>query len=270
MVLVGPLYDQIGSIRLITDSAGSTSTATKITYDPYGNVVSTSGSLTSPFGYSGQYTDGESGLIYLRARYYQPSTGSFLTVDPAVAVTRHPYQYAAGNPLRFTDPTGRDLCETSITGCSGSGSSGSPPPPSSGAQFLDVGNGGPLGIAYAEPTGDGQVIWTVQVLDVFKTTNYVYSVFVNGVNAVGPTEATASAYGRNQRSDAVNCQSGDVVMVTIDVAGGSGSTAEAYCFQSETNKQTQPSYQPQPTNNPWGVVDPWLASWQSGCDGLIL
>jgi RHS repeat-associated protein len=38
--------------------------------------------------YAGQYTDTETGLQYLRARYYDPSTGTFLTRDPLEAQTR--------------------------------------------------------------------------------------------------------------------------------------------------------------------------------------
>jgi RHS repeat-associated protein len=53
----------------------------------------------------GQYTD-PTGLIYLRARYYDPSTGQFLTIDPDVDSTRTPYAYTAGNPLNATDPSG--------------------------------------------------------------------------------------------------------------------------------------------------------------------
>jgi uncharacterized protein RhaS with RHS repeats len=49
-------------------------------------------------------------LYYLRARCYDPTTGQFLTVDPAVAKTRSPYAYVAGNPLNHTDHTG--LCYT--------------------------------------------------------------------------------------------------------------------------------------------------------------
>jgi RHS repeat-associated protein len=99
-------HDQLGSTRLVTDSAGSTLTATTITYQPYGAVVSTSGSLTTPLMFSGQYKDSESGLYQLRARYYDPATAQFLTVDPAVSLTRSPYAYVMGNPLNASDTTG--------------------------------------------------------------------------------------------------------------------------------------------------------------------
>ena len=99
-------HDQLANIRLITDSIGSTATATSRAYDPEGNVVSNSGSLTSPFGFAGQYSDIESGLQYLRARYYDRINSQFLSHDPAVAKTRSPYGYAADNPLNMIDPGG--------------------------------------------------------------------------------------------------------------------------------------------------------------------
>jgi RHS repeat-associated protein len=54
----------------------------------------------------GQYTSTDTGLIYMRARVYDPATAQFLTVDPFVGVTRAPYNYGADNPLNNEDPTG--------------------------------------------------------------------------------------------------------------------------------------------------------------------
>ncbi|MFI5004928.1 MAG: RHS repeat-associated core domain-containing protein [Solirubrobacterales bacterium] len=42
------------------------------TYDPYGNQTGSTGSKTTPLGYDGQYTNSDTGLIYLRARVYDP------------------------------------------------------------------------------------------------------------------------------------------------------------------------------------------------------
>lgn len=58
--------DQLGSTRGLLDAAGNT--AATYTYDAYGNVKSSTGSVSNPCQYAGQYTDGESGLQYLRAR----------------------------------------------------------------------------------------------------------------------------------------------------------------------------------------------------------
>jgi RHS repeat-associated protein len=54
----------------------------------------------------GPVVDAETGFQYLRARYYDPATGQFLTRDPIEAVTRSAYGYVNGNPLNLTDPLG--------------------------------------------------------------------------------------------------------------------------------------------------------------------
>jgi RHS repeat-associated protein len=98
--------DQLESTRLLTDSAGVVRGT--FSYDAYGNEVGATGSYSSPLGYAGQYEDAESGLIYLRARYYDPVTAQFLTRDPALASTRDPYGYIADNPLNGSDPSGKE------------------------------------------------------------------------------------------------------------------------------------------------------------------
>jgi RHS repeat-associated protein len=76
-------------------------------YGAYGTISNTTGTVTNPFQYAGQYTDAESGLIYLRARYYDLTTGQFLSRDPLSAQTREPYGYAHGDPLNAVDPSGQ-------------------------------------------------------------------------------------------------------------------------------------------------------------------
>ncbi|HXA28805.1 MAG TPA: LamG-like jellyroll fold domain-containing protein [Candidatus Angelobacter sp.] len=99
-------HDQLGSIRLLTDASGAAQAT--YSYDPYGNLTASSGSVANPFRFTGQYLDAESGLYYLRARYYDPVTANFLSRDPALWTTRAPYGYADDNPLNEADPTG--LC----------------------------------------------------------------------------------------------------------------------------------------------------------------
>lgn len=102
-------HDQLGSTRLLTDAAGETSAT--LSYTPYGAPEGHPGTATTPLGFAGQYTLGQSGLIYLRARYYDPGTAQFLTSDPAVEATHEPYAYAGDNPLRFKDPMGLNFAE---------------------------------------------------------------------------------------------------------------------------------------------------------------
>ena len=96
--------DSLGSVRGTVNSTG-TLTGTTV-YDAWGNPE-TIGGLTSatPFGYAGGYID-PTGLIYLINRYYDPQTGQFTSVDPAVAQTSQPYAYADGNPVSNNDPLG--------------------------------------------------------------------------------------------------------------------------------------------------------------------
>jgi RHS repeat-associated protein len=98
-------HDGQGSTRLLTDSAGTTQGT--YTYTPYGSTEGHTGTATTPLGYDGQYTSADTGLIYLRARVYDPQTAQFMSVDPAVADTGEPYGYAGQNPVNADDPSGR-------------------------------------------------------------------------------------------------------------------------------------------------------------------
>jgi len=99
-------HDQLGSTRLMTDSTGVAQAT--YTYDPFGGLASSTGTITNPFRFSGQYLDGESGFYYLRARYYDPATGQFASQDPLISTTREPYGYVRNNPTSGSDPSG--LC----------------------------------------------------------------------------------------------------------------------------------------------------------------
>jgi len=97
-------HDQLGSTRILSDQTGTVTGTYE--YADYGYQNTHTGTGTTPLGYAGQYTDPETGFQYLRARYYDPGTGNFLTRDPINPITRHPYSYTEANPLNTTDPTG--------------------------------------------------------------------------------------------------------------------------------------------------------------------
>jgi RHS repeat-associated protein len=99
-------HDQIGSTRALSDQDGHRIALSD--YDAYGNPVTKIDTKLNPFGFAGQYTDANSGLIYMRARWYDPRTAQFLTRDPLglAAGDQHLYGYAARDPLGVTDPTG--------------------------------------------------------------------------------------------------------------------------------------------------------------------
>ncbi len=97
-------HDQQGSTRLLTGTTGKNEAA--FTYSPYGETTGKTGTATTPLGYDSQYTSPDTGLIYLRARTYDPKTAQFLSVDPAEAESGEPYSYADDNPLNAADPNG--------------------------------------------------------------------------------------------------------------------------------------------------------------------
>jgi RHS repeat-associated protein len=125
-----PLYlhhDQQGSTRLLTSSVGKVEGS--YTYTPYGEVEAHTGAST-PMGYGGQYTSNDTGLIYLRARAYDPITAQFISLDPKLFETGTPYTYAGNNPMSAGDPSGlltEGLCvqggasiatiDVAVTGC---------------------------------------------------------------------------------------------------------------------------------------------------------
>ena len=80
-------------------------------YRGYGQIAQSFGATTpSYFGYAGQLTD-PSGLYYMRARWYDPISGRFLSHDPlrgqgAVPPSLNVFLYAQGNPANNLDPTG--------------------------------------------------------------------------------------------------------------------------------------------------------------------
>jgi RHS repeat-associated protein len=125
--------DQLGSNRMLTDSAGVVRGT--FSYDAYGNLIGSSGSYSTPLGWAGQYRDAETGLTYLRARYYDPVTAQFMSRDPALSSTRSPYAYVANNPLNASDASGRSVDDSDGGGPYGDVDT---------SGYGDVGSGGPI------------------------------------------------------------------------------------------------------------------------------
>ncbi|MEM1485595.1 RHS repeat-associated core domain-containing protein [Oscillospiraceae bacterium PP1C4] len=74
-------------------------------YDAFGNEENPEPLDSNPFRYCGEYFDKETGEIYLRARYYDPTTGRFGAEDPAKHGLNW-YTYCGGNPVLLIDPSG--------------------------------------------------------------------------------------------------------------------------------------------------------------------
>ncbi len=96
------ISDGLGSITALVDSNGNI--AQTYRYDSFGNIINSSGTITQPFTYTGREYDSETGLYYLRARYYDAKIGRFLQEDPIWGVNA--YSYCNNNPINWTDPLG--------------------------------------------------------------------------------------------------------------------------------------------------------------------
>lgn len=98
--------DGVGSVTSLSNAAGSL--AQTYTFDSFGNVTAATGSLTNPFRYTGRDFDNETNLQFSRARYYDQTTGRFLSEDPIGfdGGDADFYRYALGSPLMYTDPLG--------------------------------------------------------------------------------------------------------------------------------------------------------------------
>jgi RHS repeat-associated protein len=104
-------YDGVnGSVRMLTDITGAVTDT--YDYDAWGNIVSSTGSTPNVYLYRGEQYDPDLQLYYLRARYFNPLTGRFLSRDPWSGQmfepqTLHKYMYATGDPVNLQDPRGR-------------------------------------------------------------------------------------------------------------------------------------------------------------------
>jgi RHS repeat-associated protein len=103
-------YDGMGSVRMLTDATGAVTDT--YDFDGWGNTVHLTGATPNLYLYRGEQYDPDLQLYYLRARYFNPLTGRFLTRDPvsgkmADPKSLHKYLYAGGNPINVIDPTGR-------------------------------------------------------------------------------------------------------------------------------------------------------------------
>jgi RHS repeat-associated protein len=112
--------DHLGSITMISDgygnviSGGNNGGKSSMNYKPYGemNRTDSSGPDITRFKYTGQEEDKETGLLYYKARYYDPSLGRFLQADSVVNIIGsqglNRYMYTDGNPVKYKDLDGHN------------------------------------------------------------------------------------------------------------------------------------------------------------------
>jgi RHS repeat-associated protein len=89
--------DGTGSVTSLSSSAGNL--ANTYTFDSFGKLTASTGTLTNPFGFTGRDFDQEMGLNYYRTRYYDPNVGRFISEDVSgFAGGINFYDYVENNP----------------------------------------------------------------------------------------------------------------------------------------------------------------------------
>src|ERR1700722_16061919 len=115
-------YEQDG-IDTITSLSNPTGTlANSYTFDSFGKLTASSGTLINPLQYTGREFDQETGLYFNRARYYDPNTGRFISEDPiAFGGGINFYPYALNTPVNLRDPSGKSAGAVAIPVAEGVG-----------------------------------------------------------------------------------------------------------------------------------------------------
>jgi RHS repeat-associated protein len=98
--------DHLGTTRALTDASGNVTSS--LSYDSFGNI--NSGSVPTRYTYTGREADADTGLLYYRARWYEPKEGRFISEDPiGLSGGINLYAYVRNNPQRWQDPMGEDI-----------------------------------------------------------------------------------------------------------------------------------------------------------------
>ena len=102
------LFDGGMSVRGLTDETGAITDT--FVFDAFGNEVARTGTTDNSYGFQGEEKDA-TGLYYLRARYMDPSTGTFTSMDTYAGslsdpMSLHKYLFANSNPVKYCDPSG--------------------------------------------------------------------------------------------------------------------------------------------------------------------
>jgi len=106
------LADHLGSTRVTTDAQGNS--VAEMRYEPWGETRYTQGAMPTDYTFTGQYSYADSfGLMYYRARWYDPALGHFAQADTIVPGAGNPlawdrYAYTLNNPLKYIDPRGHE------------------------------------------------------------------------------------------------------------------------------------------------------------------
>jgi RHS repeat-associated protein len=112
--------DHLGTPQVLTDNTQTI--AWKAVYTPFGEAVASIQTVENPFRFPGQYYDSETGLHYNYFRYYDPTTGRYVTPDPiGLEGGINLFVYVQNNPVSNIDPFGLWTVAIGVSGSVGAG-----------------------------------------------------------------------------------------------------------------------------------------------------
>jgi RHS repeat-associated protein len=261
--------DGRGNIRGLVNSAATTVEA-EYKYLPYGDTVSTSGSLANNIRFAGREYDSETGLYYNRARYYDPNTGRFVSEDAGGLLTWNRYTYSANDPVNRRDPSGRSCVSND-----GGVRQASPPVGfASGASddddesiWCDDGGGGVGGSGAGAGANSGWFDWTALWYDPLFANGGLPYVDFTPINVAGiGTEADGISaapdrfrYETSAMKELYLCPRGlrtiqDVAFTKVTVTYGSGPFAGIPFVGSGSGNMTLDFVRPDGDNAIYAVV----------------
>jgi RHS repeat-associated protein len=115
-------YDGLGSVRFLTDTNGAI-TDTYL-YDAFGTLLTSTGNTTNDYLFTSEQFDRHLRSYFLRARYLNPNSGRFWTMDSyegnqSDPLSLHKYLYGHANPVNGVDPSGHEFNLGGLTSVSG-------------------------------------------------------------------------------------------------------------------------------------------------------
>ncbi len=139
--------DGLGSVTSLSNSGAAL--ASTYTYDSFGKISTSTGSIINPFQYAAREADTETGLQYYRARYYDASVGRFLSEDPlGFDAGNNFYNYVENDPIALRDPFGLQALPKPV-----------PAPPRPGPQPVPA--PGPEPVSDPEPAPRGPLAFCI-------------------------------------------------------------------------------------------------------------
>ena len=245
-------YDIRGSVTNIVDGAGSV--VKSYDYDEFGVTTSTGDTFFNEVTFTGSVADA-SGLLYMNARYYNPSTARFLSQDTytgsaSVPWTQHLYAYCNNNPVNMVDPTGHrsiyrplrilrvDRDDGSVTPSSPDPTPGSSGSEAAGASQNNEETPSLLTLLNAIEKRKSQIVVKYIGQPLLDITRFLTKVFGKGTMVRGVEGSFAFGVRGSFSFGIATDNNGNVALVGSAAGGGGTPSAGVGAFVTKTNAPT--------------------------------